>query len=116
MSVNTEIYFTAWGAWHRGHSDLLLSKLNIIGRCMIEGAGASHSTVKGLPHMPFIVEVTERCVLTLPKHAQRAVKHYYIGEESIRNASKKMKCSRRSFENKLDFAHRELSDFLVETA
>ena len=114
MTAETEIMFTAWGKWHRGDSSLLIPKRNTIGRCIDEGPGASHSTVIGVPHMPPVVEVTERFCLTLSKPILRAIKHYYIGQEPAKQASQKMRISEDDFNNRITYANMELEVYLIE--
>ena len=114
MSAETEIMFAAWGAWQRGNMSLGIAKRNTIGRCIDEGPGASHSTVEGLAHMPPAVEITERFCLTLNKPILRAIKHYYIGRESGKQASQKMKISEDDFNNRIAYANMELEVFLIE--
>ena len=111
---DAELCLYAWGRWQRGHGTLDISSVSIIGRLMIEGCGASHATIAVLPTMSRSVELTEQCVLTMPKPIQRAVKHRYIGEESDEVASRKLRCTVDQFGQRINQAVGILSNYLTE--
>jgi len=114
VKADAEILLQAWGAWNRGHPSLHISGMSIIAQLMLEGAGASHSTVRGEPAMSKIIEITERCVLTMPKTLQRPVKHRYIGQEPDTIAAKKLRLTLREYEERINTAIHFLENYLVE--
>jgi len=111
--ASAEVKFIQWGEWVRGNESSSL-KTNIIGRCMDEGAGASHSTVPGEAHMSQTVEVVERCVLVMPKVIRRVCMHRYVGQEPDYKTIKKLRCGQRTYENRINQAIHILIDFITE--
>ena len=109
-----EICLLAWGAWNRGNSSLGISGTSIIGRCIEEGAGASHSTLSTEAHMSRVVELTERCVLEMEKPLQRVCKYRYIGEELDEQAAKKLNLSVDIYQTRINQAVHFLADYLIE--
>ena len=109
-----EIFLIAWGAWNRGNSSLDISGMSIIGRCIDEGAGASHSTVSTEAHMSRVVELTERCVLEMEKPLQRVVKRRYIGQEFDEMAARKMHLTLDVYQTRINQAVHFLADYLIE--
>ena len=114
MRLDAELMLAQWGAWNRGNQSLSLPSVSIIGRCMLEGAGASHSTVATEPHMSRAVELTERCVLVMPKQLQRVVKHRYIGDEPDQVAAKKLRIGVGEYESRVNQAVHFLVNYLTE--
>lgn len=114
MRLDAELMLAQWGAWNRGNQPLDLPSLSIIGRCMLEGAGASHSTVAGEPHMAKAVEITEHCVLGMPKHLQRVCKHRYIGDEPDALAAKKLRITVNEYQSRINQAVHILVNYLIE--
>ncbi len=111
MKQDAEIMLTAWGLWQRGGKG---GESNILWRCMKEGAGASHVTVAGLPHMSPIVETVEHYLLTQPSTIRYAVDHRYIYGSPDDYAAKKLKCSPDTYRARLDIAASGLENFLIE--
>lgn len=114
MKETAEVMLINWGNWHRGGGYLSSPRISIIGRCILEGAGASHSTVLTEPHMSQSVEITEQCVLQMPKTLQRVCKHRYIGNEPDQLAAKKLKCTIREYEQRINHAVEILANYLTE--
>jgi DNA-directed RNA polymerase specialized sigma24 family protein len=81
---------------------------------MKEGAGASHATITGLPHMSPTVEIVERFLLTQPTPIRYAVDHRYIYESPDDYAAKKLKCSSDTYRARLDIAANNLEAYLIE--
>jgi len=114
MTIETaEVMLLAWGEWNRGHSGLGTPRLSVIGRCIIEGPGASHSTVQGEPHMPRAVEIVESCMLDISKPLLRAAEHRYIGQEADTTAARKLRVSVDIYQSRINQVVHYLSDFLV---
>ena len=114
MIAEAETMLLHWGQWQRGHSHLGYGSLSVIGRCMAEGAGASHSTVKTEPHMPPSVEIVELYCLTLGKPLLRAVKHRFIGLEPDEIAARKLHVTVDIYQTRINQAIHNLVDYLVE--
>ena len=114
MKENAEIMLCAWGLWQRSHQNLGIPSISIIGRCMLEGAGASHTTVAAELSMGHAIELTEQCVLTMPKKIQRAVKHRYIGDEPDSVAAGKLKVTLREYEGRINQAVHILVNYISE--
>jgi len=108
---NAEIMLTAWGRWQQGGQG---GDINIIGRCMDEGAGASHITVSGLPHMSPMVEVVEHFLLTQSTPIRYAVDHRYIYQSPDDYAAKKLRISPDTYRARVDYAANELERYMVE--
>ena len=104
----------SWGKYMRGHNPAW-PKLSVIGRVMKEGPAAGHATVVTEPHMPWQVEITERCVLDMPKKLQRVCKHRFIGNEPDFKARKKLRLTQREYEEGINQAVGILVNYLVET-
>ncbi len=100
--ADAEIMLYSWGAYMRGNQHLAISSINTIGRCMVEGAGASHSTVQGEAHMPVRVELVERCLLKQPKTIVRVCKHRYIGLTPDSIAARKLHMSLDVYETRVN--------------
>ena len=114
-TATAETMFIAWGRWQRGDpNNLKISTLSIIGRCILEGAGASHSTVAGEPHMPKTVEIVEGCVLQMDKNLQRLCKHRYIGDEPTHVTMKKLRCTESEYDQRVNQAVQNLVNYLTE--
>jgi hypothetical protein len=114
-STEAESLLIAWGAWVRGHSSLGYPKLNIIGRVILEGPGASHSTVAGEPHMPASIEIVERAILEVfPKKVRKVCMHRYVGNEADHTARKKLKLTQGEYEQRINQACHILADFMIE--
>lgn len=114
MSIETaEVMLYQWGAWVRGNDNLGFSSLSVIGRCIDEGPGASHSTVQGEPHMSVSVEVTEQAILEMPKVLQRVCKHRYIGLEPDMLAAKKLKLTLDIYQTRINQAVHALTNFIT---
>ena len=112
MNLNdAEIMLYSWGAWNRGYQTLDIASISPIGRCIIEGAGASHSTVKTEPHMPRRVELVERCLLEQPKAILRVCKYRYIGQEPDQQAAEKLKLSLDVYETRVNQAILVVAEF-----
>ena len=111
--ASAEVMFLQWGQWVRGNESNGLTT-NIIGRCIDEGPGASHSTVQGESHMSETVETVERCVLVMPKVIRRVCMHRFVGNEPDYLAIKKLKCGQRTYENRINAAIHFLIDFITE--
>ncbi len=110
--ADAEIMLYSWGAYMRGNQHLAISSISPIGRCMVEGAGASHSTVQGEAHMPVRVELVERCLLEQPGTIVRVCKHRYIGGEPDVIAAKKLRISLDIYESIVDQAVRNVAEFV----
>ena len=115
-SSSAEVMLMSWGQWQRGHPSLGFPRLSVLGRVILEGPGASHATVLGEAHMPWQVEITERCVLEMPKTIQRVCKHRFIGDEPDHVVMKKLRLTQGELEQRIVQACNILSDYLVETA
>lgn len=109
--ATAETMFTQWGRWQQGGDG---QEVNILWRCIHEGAGASHTTVSGLPHMSATVEVVERFLLTQPTTIRYAVNHRYIYQSPDNYAAKKLKISPDTYRARLDYAASELEKYLIE--
>jgi hypothetical protein len=107
-----EVMFIAWGEWSRGGGSGNPS-VSVIGRCIIEGPGASHSTVSTGPQMPKVVEIVEACCLTMPKPLLKAVKHRYIGNEPDAVAAKKLHISLDIYQSRINQAAHYLTNYLT---
>ena len=114
MRLDAELMLAQWGAWNRGNQSLDLPSLSIIGRCMLEGAGASHSTVATEPHMSRAVEITERCVLAMPARLRQVCKYRYIGDEPDLQASRKLRIGLGEYESRVNQAVHFLVNYLTE--
>lgn len=113
MNLNeAEIMLLAWGQWNRGHQELGIASISPIGRCMVEGAGASHSTVRGEAHMPRRVELVERCMLEQPKRLVRVMKHYFIGLEPAPIACPKLRMSADVYETMVNQGILAVAEFV----
>ena len=116
MKLEPELLLRAWGLWVGGGS-YSGGNVNILYRCEREGSGAAHSTVPGLPHMPYTIELVERFVCQLKRdraHIYRAVMHYFVGRESSEMAAKKLRVSTDIFESRIAQAVVSLDDYLAE--
>ena len=108
-----EAMLMQWGRWNAGNVGPRETKVNILGRCIDEGPGASHSTVLGEPHMPRSVEIVEACCLQMPKPMLRACKHRYIGNEADEWAARKLKVSVDIYQSRINQAVHFLADFVA---
>jgi len=113
MTATAEIMFLQWGQWQKGGSGL--SGVNILWRCIHEGAGASHITVTGEPHMSATVELVERFCLTLKPPYRYAINHRYIYNSPDNYAAKRLHVTPDVYRNRLDAAANMLENYLVET-
>ena len=105
-----------WGQWNRGSNQHLgFARINIIGRMIIEGTGASHSAVGSGPPMSATVAVTEYCVLQMAKPLQRVCKHKFIGEEPDPMAAGKLRVTTEVYEARVNQALAALAEFVKIT-
>lgn len=111
-----EAMLLAWGLWNRGGKGQgKLPSVSILGRLIIEGAGASHSTVVTEPYMSPTVELVERFVLMkLSKQLRRIAKRRFIGDEPDTSAARKEKLTLREYEEKVNQVVHALTNYLIE--
>jgi len=114
VKPDSELLLHQWGSWMRG-GEISSGGVNILYRCQKDGAGASHCTVPGEPHMPASVEVVEKFCCQLKQHRRhvyRAVMHYFVGKESSEIAAKKLKITTDIFESRIHHAVTSLDEYL----
>ena len=115
-TTEAESLLISWGSYMRGnHNGLLVPAENVLHRIHREGAGASHSTARIEPYMPWYVEIVERCVLVkFPKSVRRVCKHTYIGGEPPAVIQRKLKLTRAEYDQRINQACHILADYLIE--
>jgi hypothetical protein len=114
LKVDAELALWSWGRWVSG-GGRDGGGINILYRCEKEGAGASHSTVPGEPHMPPTVELVEKFCCQLKRerrHVYRAVMHYFVGRESSEIAAKKLKITTDVFDSRIHHAVTSLDEYM----
>ena len=99
-----EVMLLAWGSWQRGNEHNGYSTINILGRIIDEGCGASHSTTTREPHMSASVEIAEYCILHMTKPLQRVCKHKFIGLEPDIVAAKKLRTTLDIYQTRVNQA------------
>lgn len=91
-----------WGVWSWHHFGLGYPRENTIGRVMREGPGAGHSSVKADIPMPDDIALAERAVLKMEAETRKAIKCKYILKMTDKDGSKRCRCGRTEYRNRLD--------------
>ena len=91
-----------WGEWSRGDFQNGHAKTNIIGRIMVEGAGASHDSEYQGIIMPESVEKCEKAITLMNLKMKRVTKCRYLWQLTIKDSSRRCRCSESTYRQRLD--------------
>ena len=99
---DAETLLRLWGRWSRDNPGLLISSVSVIGRCMQEGAGASHVRAKDVITMPTLVELTEAIVLEMSDDLRDAIVLKFVRKMYARDACKLVHCGTSEYYNRVN--------------
>ena len=82
---------------------------------MREGSGASHATGKPEISMPEDIAIAERAVLNMDSGVRQAIKYKYIQSLTDKDGTKKCRCGRTEYRNRLERGIMFLAGWLAAT-
>ena len=90
-----------WGEWSRSNIGNGYSATNIIGRIMVEGAGASHDgEYQGIVR-PEDIAICEKAITRMNRPMKRTTKCKYLWGLTIKDGSDRMKCSESTYRRRI---------------